>query len=229
MHQTTFNPFVQTITWANVHCFVVVCLLWLNHQFSSPHIPQITFPTRFVKHLCSHIDQIFCKTPHKNTWPYSVTYLITYHVLVIWVFQRKLQNDKIRPNQNNTWHSDKRLLRSTFLNRYFIANKCQSLDWSEYLLWKFRQNHHRNLWWIFFREMCEILIHINTSFPTGSHWEYSNRLNSETKNYKRLKTHSPENGKYKRLKHNMRKYNGYLNQRIKAAKKRVLPLNMGYQ
>ena len=29
--------------------------------------PKITFPTRFARHSCSLIDQIFCKTPHKNT------------------------------------------------------------------------------------------------------------------------------------------------------------------
>ena len=32
--------------------------------------PKISFPTRFARHSCSLIDQIFCKTPHKNTWPF---------------------------------------------------------------------------------------------------------------------------------------------------------------
>ena len=28
--------------------------------------PKITFPTRFARHSCSLIDQVFCKTPHKK-------------------------------------------------------------------------------------------------------------------------------------------------------------------
>ena len=28
--------------------------------------PQISFPTRFAKHSCNLIDQIFCKTPHRK-------------------------------------------------------------------------------------------------------------------------------------------------------------------
>ena len=35
--------------------------MWTNNFF-----PKITFPTRFARHSCSLIDQIFCKTPHKK-------------------------------------------------------------------------------------------------------------------------------------------------------------------
>ena len=28
--------------------------------------PKITFPTRYARHSCSLIDQVFCKTPHKK-------------------------------------------------------------------------------------------------------------------------------------------------------------------
>ena len=37
--------------------------------------------------------------------------------------------------------------------------------------------------------------------------------------YKHLKTYSPENSEYERLKRNLKLYNGYLNQCIRAAKK----------
>ena len=37
-------------------------LMCTNNFFS-----KITFPTRFARHSCSLIDQIYCKTPHKKT------------------------------------------------------------------------------------------------------------------------------------------------------------------
>ena len=37
-------------------------LMCTNNSF-----PKIDFPTRFARHSCSLIDQIFCKTPHKKT------------------------------------------------------------------------------------------------------------------------------------------------------------------
>ena len=33
---------------------------------SNNFFPKITFHTRFARHSCSFIDQIFCKTPHKK-------------------------------------------------------------------------------------------------------------------------------------------------------------------
>ena len=59
-----------------------------------------------------------------------------------------------------------------------------------------------------------------------SNWitsEYSNRSNSEMnctcKNF--LKTYSTENSEYERLKHNLKLYNGYLNQCVRAVKKQL--------
>ena len=39
---------------------------FLDLMCTDNFFPQITFPTRFAKHSCSLIDQIFCKTPHKK-------------------------------------------------------------------------------------------------------------------------------------------------------------------
>ena len=56
-----------------------------------------------------------------------------------------------------------------------------------------------------------------------SNWITSGILKSielRDKLYKRLRTNSPENSEYERLKHNLKLYNGYLNQCIRAAKKK---------
>ena len=39
---------------------------FLDLMCTNNFFPKITFPTRFARHSCSLIDQIFCKTPHKK-------------------------------------------------------------------------------------------------------------------------------------------------------------------
>ena len=46
-----------------------------NLMCTNNFFPKITFPTRFAKHSCSLIDQIFCKTPHKKTLGHFVIHI----------------------------------------------------------------------------------------------------------------------------------------------------------
>ena len=53
------NTYAAIVGDFNINFFDLMCT---NNFF-----PKITFPTRFARHSCSLIDQILCKTPHKNT------------------------------------------------------------------------------------------------------------------------------------------------------------------
>ena len=71
----------------------------------------------------------------------------------------------------------------------------------------------------YFPEKC---VKFNEYKHKLSNWITSGILKSidfKDKLYKRLKTYSPENSEYERLKHNLKLYNGYLNQCIRTAKK----------
>ena len=71
----------------------------------------------------------------------------------------------------------------------------------------------------YFPEKC---VKFNKYKHTLSNWITSGILKLiefRDKLYKRLKTYSPENSEYEELKHNLKLYNGFLNQCIRTAKK----------
>ena len=43
---------------------------FLDLMCTNNFFPKISFPTRFARHSCSLIDQIFFKTPHKSMCPF---------------------------------------------------------------------------------------------------------------------------------------------------------------
>ena len=77
---TSISAFIDILQRENTYAAVVgdfnINLLQINERekfedffdlmCTNSFYPKITLPTRFSKHSCSLIDQIFCKVPHKD-------------------------------------------------------------------------------------------------------------------------------------------------------------------
>ena len=186
--------------------------------------PKITFPTRFARHSCSLIDQIFCKTPHKKQLAISSSIIfsnISDHLPCIVNLgisedikkqQKYIQTRVINDTAINNFRDVlPEIDISSLLNANFATNPNTDYEKFENLITKTYDKH-----------FPEKRVKFNKYKHKRSKWITSRILKwieFRDKLYKRLKTCSPESDEYDLLKHNLKVYNGYLNQCIRTAKK----------
>ena len=185
---------------------------------------NINFPTRFARHSCSLIDQIFFKTPHKkhvsisssiifsnisDHLPCTVNLGISEHTTKQ---QKYVRTRVIKDTAVNNFRSElTEIDMSALLNANLATDPNTDYDKFEKIITKTYDKH-----------FPEKRVKFNKYKHKRSNWITSGILKSiefRDKLYKRLKICSPDNSEYDLLKHNLKIYNGYLNHCIRAAKK----------
>ena len=185
---------------------------------------KITFPTRFAKHSCSLIEQIFFKTPHKKHVAISSSILVSKISAYLSCAVNLCISEKTTKRQkyiqtrtiNDTTINDIRAALfsvdiSSLLNANLSTDPNIEYERFETIITEMHDEY--------FPEKC---VKWNQYKHKLSNWITSGILKSiefRDKLYKRLKTHSPENNEYERLIHNLKLYNCYFNQCFRAAKK----------
>ena len=102
---------------------------FFNLMCTNNFFPQINFPTRFARHSCSLIDQIFCKTPHKKhvtISSYIIFSNISDHLSCIanlCISGYRYSSKSTYKNQSDQWQSNKQLSRLTFWYWYIVITK----------------------------------------------------------------------------------------------------------
>ena len=186
--------------------------------------PKKSFPTRFARHSCSLIDQIFCKTPHKK-------HVITSSSIIFSNISDHLPCIANLCISENTKQQQKfvrtRVINDTAINNF--RDELSDIDISSLLninLATDPNNDYEKFEKIitksYDRHFPEKCVKFNKYKHKRSNWITSGILKSiefRDKLYKRLKTCSSENSEYDLLKYNLKIYNGYLNRCIRTAKK----------
>ena len=186
--------------------------------------PKISSPTRFARHSCSLIDQIFFKTPHKkhvsisssiifrnisDHLPCTVNLGISEHTTKQ---QKYVRTRVINDTAINNFRSElTEIDMSSPHNANLATDPNTDYDKFEKIITKTYDKH-----------FPEKRVKFNKYKHKRSNWITSGILKSiefRDKLYKRLKISSPDNGEYDLLKHNLKIYNGYLSHCIRAAKK----------
>ena len=198
---------------------------------TSNFFPKISFPTRFARHSCSLIDQIFCKTPHRKHVTISSSIIfsnISDHLPCIANLcisgNTKQQQKYVRTRMindtaiNNFRDELSQIDISSLLNANLATDLNTDYEKFEKIITKTYDKH--------FPEKC-------VKFDKYKH-KRSNCITSgipksiefRDKLYKSLKRCSSENGEYELLKYNLKIYNGYLNRGTRTAKKSFTTTNL---
>ena len=197
---------------------------------TSNFFPKISFPTRFARHSCSLIDQIFCKTPHRKHVTISSSIIfsnISDHLPCIANLciseNTKQQQKYVRTRMindtaiNNFRDELSEIDISSLLNANLATDPNTDYEKFEKIITKTYDKH--------FPEKC---VKFNKYKHKRSNWITSGILKSiefRDKLYKSLKMCYSENGEYELLKYNLKIYNGYLNRCIRTAKKKEFYYN----
>ena len=197
---------------------------FLDLMCTNNFFPKISFPTRFARHSCSLIDQIFVKTPHKKQvsisssiifsnisdhLPCTVTLDISEHTTKQqkYVRTRVINDTAISNFRGELTEIDI----SSLLNANLATDPNTDYEKFEKIVTETYDKH-----------FPEKRVKFNKYKHKWSNWITYGILKSiefRDKLYKRLKICSPDNGEYDILKHNLKIYNGYLNHCIRATKK----------
>ena len=197
---------------------------FLDLMCTNNFFPKITFPTRFARHSCSLIDQIFCKTPHKKQVAISSSIIfsnISDHLPCI--VNLGISED-IKKQQK---YIRTRVINDTAINNF--RDELSEIDISSLLNANLGTNPNTDyekfeklITQTYDKHFPEKRVKFNKYKHKRSNWITSGILKSiefRDKLYKRLKMCSPESDEYDLLKHNLKVYNGYLNQCIRTVKK----------
>ena len=186
--------------------------------------PKITFPTRFARHSCSLIDQVFCKTPHKKHVSISSSIILSQlsdHLPCIVNLgisektkkpQKYVRTRAINDAAINIFREElSEIDISSLLNANLFTDPNINYIKFEKIITKSYDKHFPEKYVKFHKYKHKL-----------SNWITSGILKSiefRDKLYKRLKMCSSESDEYELLKHNLKIYNSYLNQCIRTAKK----------
>ena len=186
--------------------------------------PKITLPTRFSKHSCSLIDQMFCKVPHKDHKNISSSIVVSN---ISDHFPCIVKVDILRESNKPPKYIYVRTANDTAINNFrndlletdiasIISSDLTADPNSEYA--KFE----RIITTAYQKHFPEKRVKFNKYKHKLSDWITSGILKSiefRGELYRRLNTLSSDSPDYELVKYNLKIYNRYLNQCIRIAKK----------
>ena len=185
-------------------------------MYTNNLFPKITLPTRFARHSCSLIDQVFCKTPHEKHVPISSSIILSQLSDHLPCFAKQVISEKTKKRQK---YVRTRAINDTVIN--IFREGLSEIDISSLLnanlftdpnidYNKFEKIITKS----YDKHFPEKYIKFNKYKHKLSNWITSGRLKSiefRDKLYKHPKMCSSESVGYELLKRNLKIYNSCLN------------------